>query len=73
MVAASKSSGVHPPFWVGVDLGGTSIKCGVVDDAGRPLLGQAVDLDTDADKGAEVSLRNMAEGARGAVEQAGIH
>ena len=26
-----------PPFFVGIDLGGTNIKFGVVDDLGRPL------------------------------------
>ena len=60
------------PFFVGVDLGGTSIKCGVVDDTGQPLLKKAVDVDTEAAQGVDVSLKNMADGARQAVEQSGL-
>jgi glucokinase len=62
----------QPPFFAGVDLGGTSIKCGVVDDLGRPLLQKAVDVDTEASRGVDVSLGNMAEGVRQAVRQAGL-
>src|SRR5262245_18212571 len=62
----------HPPFFAGIDLGDTSIKCGVVDDTGHPLLKRAVDVDTEAAKGVEVSLRNMADGVRQAIEQAGL-
>jgi glucokinase len=65
-------SSFQPPYFVGVDLGGTSIKCGVVDDAGRALLKKAVDVDTEAAKGVDVSLNHMADAARQAVEQAGI-
>src|SRR5438128_1351890 len=38
------------PFFVGVDLGGTNIKVGVVDDLGRPLSWHT--LRTEAAKGA---------------------
>jgi glucokinase len=62
----------QPPFFAGVDLGGTSIKCGVVDDRGQPLLEDAVDVDTEAEKGVEVSLRNMADGVRRATELSGL-
>jgi glucokinase len=62
----------RPPFYAGIDLGGTSIKCGVVDDNGHPLLKRAIDVDTEAAKGADVSLRNMAAGVRQAIEQAGL-
>ena len=65
-------SNFQPPYFVGVDLGGTSIKCGVVDDAGRALLKKAVDVDTEAAKGVDVSLKNMADGARHAVQQSGL-
>jgi glucokinase len=60
------------PFWVGIDLGGTSIKCGVVDDAGRPCLTQTVDVATEADRGVAVSIQNMADAARSAVERSGL-
>ena len=39
----------RPPFFVGVDLGGTSIKVGVVDDLGRPL--SWLSIATEAEKG----------------------
>ena len=65
-------SSFQSPFFVGVDLGGTSIKCGVVDDTGRALLKKAVDVDTEAAKGVDVSLKNMADGAHRAVEQSGL-
>ena len=72
MKTTNDPNDIRPPFFVGVDLGGTSIKCGVVDDTGRPLLKKAVDVDTEAAKGVDVSLHNMAEGARRAVEQSGL-
>ena len=34
-------------YYVGLDVGGTTMKAGVVDDAGRPL--SAVSLPTEAD------------------------
>ena len=42
----------QPPYYLGIDLGGTNIKCGVVDDAGQPL--SSVSLETEADRGPEV-------------------
>ena len=39
------------PFFVGLDLGGTNIKVGVVDDSGRPL--SWLSIPTDPDKGPE--------------------
>ena len=34
----------RPPFYLGVDLGGTNIKSGVVDDSGRPrVFGESAD------------------------------
>ena len=41
-----------PPFFLGIDLGGTNIKSGVVDDRGRPL--SSVSVATEADHGAAV-------------------
>src|SRR5262245_27155695 len=58
----------EPPFFAGIDLGGTRIKCGVVDNIGQPLLKKAVDVDAEAGKGVDVSLHNMAQGVRQAVE-----
>jgi len=54
----------HSPFYVGVDLGGTNIKAGVVDDRGEPH--SRVSVPTQADKGPDVGLANIVR----AVEQA---
>ncbi len=40
-----------PPFFAGIDLGGTNIKVGVVDDLGRPL--SWLSIPTDVEQGAE--------------------
>jgi glucokinase len=58
------------PFFVGLDVGGTSMKAGVVDDAGRPL--SAVNLPTEAIKGQEHGLERMCETIRLAITQAGL-
>jgi glucokinase len=55
-------------FFVGVDVGGTSIKGGVVDGEGRPL--SSVSLDTEAARGQEHGLNRMAETVRQAVTSA---
>ncbi len=68
MVASSRK----PPFYVGIDLGGTLIKAGVVDDDGQPLQDEPVSVLTEADRGADVSLENMARAAEQAVVQAGL-
>ncbi len=39
------------PFFVGIDLGGTNIKVGMVDDLGRALAG--LTIPTEASKGPE--------------------
>lgn len=58
------------PFFVGVDLGGTSIKLGVVDDLGRPM--SWLSLPTEAERGAEQGARRMGEGVLEAIRQAGL-
>jgi glucokinase len=56
------------PLYVGLDVGGTSMKGGVVDDAGRPL--SAVSLPTEAHRGQEFGLERMCETIRQAVAAA---
>jgi glucokinase len=60
----------RPPYYLGIDLGGTAIKSGVVDDEGRPL--SSISLPTEAVRGPDVGLRNMAEAARQAVAESGL-
>jgi glucokinase len=59
-----------PPFFVGIDLGGTNIKSGVVDNDGRPI--SSVSIETHADKGREVGLNNLVEAANQAVKKSGL-
>jgi glucokinase len=59
-----------PLLFVGVDVGGTTIKGGVIDDAGRVL--SAVSLPTEADKGQEHGLNQMCATVRAAVARAGL-
>jgi glucokinase len=61
----------RPPFYLGIDLGGTNIKSGVVDDHGRPL--SSVSLETQAELGPEVGLKNLAEAGRRAVSASGLN
>jgi glucokinase len=60
----------QPLFFVGLDVGGTTMKGGVVDDNGKPL--SAVSLPTEAAKGQEHGLAQMAETIRQAVKAAGL-
>src|SRR5258708_6134242 len=55
-------------YYVGLDVGGTTMKAGVVDDAGLPL--SAVSLPTEAQRGQEFGLERMCETIRSAVAAA---
>jgi glucokinase len=58
------------PLFVGLDVGGTTMKAGVVDDRGTPLA--AVNLPTEAHRGQELGLARMCESIRQAVAAAGV-
>ncbi len=58
------------PYYVGVDLGGTNVKAGVVDDLGRPMSWLSVPTDTP--KGPEDGARRMGQAVAEAVAQAGL-
>lgn len=60
----------RPPFYLGIDLGGTNIKSGVVDDDGRPV--SSVSVETNADRGPEVGIENLAEAGRLSVKASGL-
>ena len=57
-------------YYIGVDIGGTSIKAGVVDEAGR-IAGEA-DLPTGADRPQEVVLKDILRVAEAAVGAASL-
>ncbi|MBI2826030.1 MAG: ROK family protein [Planctomycetia bacterium] len=57
------------PLYVGVDLGGTNIKVGVVDDQGLPL--SRLSIRTDPKRGPEDGAQRMAEAVGQAIRQAG--
>jgi glucokinase len=59
-----------PPFFLGIDLGGTNIKAGVVDQKGTPL--SRADLPTHAEKGPVEGVRRICQAGREAVEKAGL-
>ncbi len=59
-----------PPFFLGIDLGGTNIKSGVVDNNGRPL--SSVSVATQADRGPVVGLDNLVAAAELAVKASGL-
>jgi len=65
----STTSG-RAPFYVGVDVGGTNIKAGVVDDEGRSL--SHVSAPTEAARGPQVGLENIARAAEMAISQSGL-
>ncbi len=56
-------------LFVGLDVGGTTMKAGVVDDAGRPL--GAASLPTEAHRGQEAGLKRMCETILAAVKLVG--
>ena len=57
-------------LFAGLDVGGTSMKAGVVDDAGKALA--SVSLPTEAHRGQEFGLERMCETIRQAVVAAGL-
>jgi glucokinase len=58
------------PFWAGVDLGGTNIKVGLVDDAGRTVAYHTEK--THVDRGPEDVCRRMGQGVHTVASLAGV-
>src|SRR4051794_37973767 len=56
--------------YVGLDVGGSTMKAGVVTEEGRPL--SAVQLPTEAQRGQEAGLARMVETIRRAMAEAGV-
>lgn len=60
----------NAPYFVGLDVGGSAMKAGVVDDHGSPL--KSVSLPTEAHRGQEFGLLRMGEAIREAVSVSGL-
>ncbi len=60
----------QPPFFVGVDVGGTTIKVGVVADNGRPMSKCVVP--TEAKQPVEVGMANLERCVRDAIHKADL-
>jgi glucokinase len=58
------------PFFIGIDLGGTNIKVGMVDDLGRALAW--LSIPTEVSKGPEDAANRMAKAALQVVAKAGV-
>jgi glucokinase len=58
------------PFFAGIDLGGTNIKVGVVDDLGRTL--SWLSIPTEVENGPENAARRMAAAVHRAIGEAGL-
>jgi glucokinase len=58
------------PLFVGIDLGGTSIKAGVVDDLGRPLA--YLTVPTEIERGAEDGARRMGQAVKDLIAETGL-
>jgi len=58
------------PFYVGIDVGGTNTKIGLVDDRGRTLAYDMIS--TEAESGAEQAIEQMARVMDELVQRAGV-
>jgi glucokinase len=60
----------RPPLFAGVDVGGTNIKIGVVDDAGRAL--SRTSIATLVEQGPQAAIARIRQTLDGTLDQAGI-
>jgi glucokinase len=60
----------QPPLFVGIDVGGTNIKLGLVDDASQTVAHSSIS--TEAKLGAEDGCRRIAQSVRELVADAGV-
>lgn len=58
------------PLYVGLDVGGTTMKAAVVDDSGKP--GPHVSLPTNPERGQEAGLETMCEAIRAAIKASDV-
>lgn len=60
----------RPPFFVGIDLGGTEVKAGLVDDFGRPL--SWLSIPTQSELGPEDASQRIGKATLDVIAQAGL-
>lgn len=60
----------QPPFYAGIDLGGTNIKVGIVDDRGRSM--GFYTTPTESHDGPEAGAKRMGEAVLEVIKQAGL-
>jgi len=58
------------PFYAGVDVGGTNIKVGVVDDQGRPM--SWLSIATHVERGPDDAIGRMRDAVAKAIDQSGV-
>lgn len=58
------------PVYLGIDLGGTNIKAGIIDAAGQSL--SRVSIPTEAQRGPTAGVANLCRAGEQAIEQAGV-
>jgi glucokinase len=66
----TSADAAHKPYFVGIDVGGTNIKVGLVDQAGQTLAYHSTP--TEQDKGAEDACARMGQVVRKLVDDAGV-
>jgi len=69
-VASRSPAKPQKPYYVGIDVGGTNIKIGLVDDAGQTLGYHTIP--TEQDRGAEDACRRMAEVVGNLIAESGV-
>jgi glucokinase len=69
-LASTRAAKLQKPFFVGIDVGGTNIKCGLVDTTGQTLGYHAIR--TEQERGAEDGCARIADVVRHLIEQTGV-
>ena len=69
-LSSMRAAKLQKPFFVGVDVGGTNIKIGLVDATGQTLAYHSIR--TEQDKGAEDACGRVAEVVHQLIDQSGI-
>ena len=60
----------RPPLFVGIDVGGTNIKIGIVDDAGRPVAYRSIS--TEEERGPADAAERIGAAVRSLIAEAGL-